>query len=245
MERERETCLRQRRPVLSAHSREMLRWVRLLALCGGGLAVLVFLGACRKTAPAPAPAPVPLAAANSIDLEPGWRVRVVTPIQKSGSFIVNTVAGETMEKADAAGPRKLEVAVKASPDLLGFEMSYYSVNARGRDGVAVAFQSATATIDGVSTPRSGPALPLFQLPSYARKVRILHLLSKSDADHNAAILAARDPRELDRLTALVEANPSACRDYQASSCQWIPAGIAVRPERRIVGRTPDEWVPVR
>ena len=226
-------------------SLEMPRWIRLLAAWSGGIVVIVSLGACRKTAPAPAPAPAPLAAANSIDLEPGWRVRVVTPIQKSGSFIVKTVAGEATEKADAAGARKLELAVKASPDLLGYEMSYYSVNARGRDGVAVAFQSATAIIDGVPAPRSSPALPLFQLPSWARRVRILHLLSKSDADHNAAILAARDPRELDRLTAIVEANPAACRDYPASVCQWIPAGIAVRPERRTADRGPEEWVPAR
>ena len=203
------------------------------------------LGACRKTAPAPAPAPAPLTAANSIDLEPGWRVRVVTPIQKSGSFVVKSVAGEAKEKEDSAGVRKLELAVKASPDLLGYEMSYYSVNARGRGGVAVAFQSATATIDGVSTPRSSPVLRLFQLPSRARRVRILHLLRKSEADHDAAILAAKDAGELDRLTALVEADPAACRGYRASICRWIPAGIAVRPERRIADRKPEQWVPAR
>lgn len=224
---------------------EMSGWLRILAVWGGGLAVMVSLGACRKTAPAPVPAPVRLATANSIDLEPGWRVSVVTPIQESGSFVVKSVVNEAKEKADAAGVRKLEVAVKASPDLLGYEMSYYSVNARGRGGVAVAFQSATATIDGVSTPKSSPALRLFQLPSWARRVRILHLLRKSEADHNAAILAAKDAGELDRLTALVEGDPSACRSYRASICQWIPAGIAVRPERRIVERKPEEWVPAR
>ena len=169
----------------------------------------------------------------------------MTPIQKSGSFVVKSVVNEATEKAEAAGVRKLEVAVKASPDLLGYEMSYYTVNDRGRGGVAVAFQSATATIDGVSTPKSGPALRLFQLPSWARRVRILHLLRKSEADHNAAILAAKDAGELDRLTALVEADPAACRGYRSSICQWIPAGIAVRPERRGVGGKSEEWVPAR
>lgn len=172
-------------------------------------------------------------------------MRAVTPIQKSGSFIVKSVVRGAAEAADSAGARKLDVAVKASPDLLGYEMSYYSVSARGRGGVAVAFQSATAIIDGVSTPKSRPILTLFQLPAWAGRVRILHLLRKSEADHDAAILAAEDAGELDRLTALVESNPSACRDYPGSVCQWIPAGIAVRPERRLADREREEWVPAR
>jgi len=198
----------------------------------------------------PAPAPVRPSSWNWIDLEPGWRIRVVTPIQKSGSFIVKFSPGAGSPSEPAAQVREmsdqeLDIAVTASQDLLGYEMSYYSVSAHRRGGVVIAFESATATIDGVSSPRSQPVQLLFQLPSWTRSVRLLHLLRKSSTDHNAAILAVRDVSELERLTALVEADPSACRDYRDSTCQWIPSGIAARPERRVLDQGAEQWVPAR
>jgi len=48
-----------------------------------------------------------------IDLEPGWRLRVVTPILKDGGYVVKT-QGETVE-----------------PGFLGYEVSFYDVRARG------------------------------------------------------------------------------------------------------------------
>jgi hypothetical protein len=187
---------------------------------------------------------------NWIDLEPGWRIRVITPIQKSGSYIVryapkegspSKVTAETRNPSDLT----LNITATADEDFLGYETSFYSVAAHRRGGVAITFQSAVATIGDSSTPHSQPTQPLFQLPSWARSVRLLHMVRVSSADHNAVILAAKNISELDRLTALVEANPSACRDYRNSICQWVPAGIVVRPERLAVERGVEQWVPVR
>jgi hypothetical protein len=217
-----------------------------MAACAGCLLALATISGCRKAAPAPVRQP----SWSSIDLEPGWRVRVVTPIQKSGDYVVKFVRGEegqggSADRVREKSDRKLEIAVTASPDLLGYEIAYYSVSAHRRDGAVVAFNSATATIDGVSSPRANAIHPLFQLPGWARSVRILHLLSRSASDHNAAILAARNMRELDRLTALVDADPSACRVYRDAVCEWIPQGIAVRPERRTMEHGAELWLPAR
>jgi hypothetical protein len=213
------------------------------------LLLLTALGACRKDVHLPAPAPQ--SSWNWIDLEPGWRIRVITPIQKSGSYIVRYAPnkGGSLSKVTAAvrspSDLTLDITVTADDDLLGYETSFYLVTAHPRGGVTIAFQSAIATIGDSSTSRSQPVQPLFKLPRWARSVRLLHMVRASSADHNAAILAARNVSELDRLTALVEANPSACRDYQNSTCQWIPAGVAVRPERFAVERGVEQWVPVR
>jgi hypothetical protein len=197
-----------------------------------------------------APAPLRQSSWNWIDLEPGWRIRVVTPIQKSGSYIVKFSPGEGSPTGPATrvrelSDRKLDIAVTASQDFLGYETSFYTVSAHRRGGVVIDFQSATATIGGVSSACSRPVQPLFRLPSWVRSVRLLHLLRVSPTDHDAAVLAGRNADELDRLTALVQADPSACHDYRNSTCQWIPAGIAARPERRVMERGAEQWVPVR
>lgn len=211
------------------------------------LLLLSSLGACRKVMPARAP--VRQTSRNWIDLEPGWRIRVVTPIQRSGSYIVRFSPGKGSSPEPAAQvrelpDRKLDITVTASRDFLGYEMSLYTVSAHRRGGVVIDFQSATANIGGTSSARSQPVQPLFQLPSWARSVRLLHMLRASSADHNAAILAGRDAGELDHLTALVEADPSACRGYRNSTCQWVPAGMAARPERRIMEQGAEQWLPV-
>ncbi len=218
------------------------------AASAGCLLLLASLGACRKVVTAPVP--VRQSSWNWIDLEPGWRIRVVTPIQKSGSYVVKFTPGEgsTAEpttRVHELSDRKLDIAVTASQDLLGYETSFYSVRAHRGGGVVIDFQSATATIGGASSAHSRPVEPLFRLPSWAQSVRLLHLLRGSPADHDAAILAGRNVSELDRLTALVQADPSACRDYRNSTCRWIPAGIAARPERRVMERDAEQWLPVR
>jgi len=226
----------------------MSRPNRRAAASAGCLLLLASLNACRKVVPPPVP--VRQSSSNWIDLEPGWRIRVVTPIQKSGSYIVKFSPSEARPAKPTTqvrelSDRRLEIAVTADQDFLGYETSFYTVSAHRRGGVVIAFQSATVTIEGASSARSQPVQPLFRLPSRARSVRLLHLLRGSTADHDAAILAARDIVELDRLTTLVQADPSACRDYRDSACQWIPAGIAARPERSVSEQGAQQWVPVR
>lgn len=64
----------------------------------------------------------------------------------------------------------------------------------------------------------------------------------SDADHAMAVLAARDPVRLDLLTRSVLASPeTTCRTDRNEYCEWIPAGVAVRPERPVN----QGWAPAR
>jgi hypothetical protein len=126
---------------------------------------------------------------------------------------------------------KLDLTLTTDPDFLGYERSFYRVNAHRRGGVVIAFESAAITVDGVTSQRSKPVQPLFQLPSWARSVRLLYMLRGSSADYNSAILAGNGMDELEHLTTLVRADPSACRAYRKSICQWIPKGVAAWRER--------------
>ena len=114
-----------------------------------------------------------------IDLEPGWRVRVVTPVLSSGKF--------KMQPKEFHGEGKA-VALQTGAEFLGYETDYYEVSAQNGSGVVVRFGSAEFTSNGKSSKRSQPLVPLFNLPENVRYVRLLFLTRVSQAEHDQAIL---------------------------------------------------------
>jgi hypothetical protein len=171
-----------------------------------------------------------------IDLQPGWRLRVVTPILRSGGYQLQVVDQQ------AAGNT---IALSTGTDFLGYETAYYAVRARGR-GIRVQFSAAEITQDGETAPQPQPVAHLFQLPRDVRHVRLIYLLRTSQADHDMAVVATGEMDTLATLTQRVQADPSSgCRSGSASFCSWIPAGIAVRPEIQKEVDGVNQWVPAR
>jgi hypothetical protein len=204
------------------------------------LTLLLVTAACgprRPTATAPAP---PAAPRSYIDLAPGWRLSVITPILRSGKFLLEPAR---VSQPVAGGERSLNLTVEAGPDFLGYERSYYAVEP-WRKGVRVRFQNAERVIDGKSTPSAQPLVKLFESPPEIRHLRLIFLIRGSQADHNMALVGAATLEALDPLTRQVQSDPtSACRSQRGEFCAWVPAGIAVRPEVRRGG--PDEWIPAQ
>jgi len=175
-----------------------------------------------------------------IDLQGGWRVRVVTPLLKSGGYIVKTSNAGPRAEIDLTQTRSVDVALKADDDFQGYEEATYQVQARGGGGVRLTLNSIVVRRDGQSAVSRAPLNPLLRIPRSMRSIRILHLVRVSRADHNAAILAARSPDLLETLTKQVQSDPSACELARESVCQWVPAGIAVIPEKM----NGDRWSPI-
>jgi hypothetical protein len=178
-------------------------------------------------------APEPLVERSYVDLQPGWRVRVITPIQKSGKFKVQLqeTAGDSTH------------VLTTGDDFLGYETSYYAVSAGKGAGVALAFASAELKKEGKTVRQSHPLVALFDLPENARYVRLVFLIRASQADHNQVILASSNLNELDALTQRVQANPAeTCMKSAESFCSWVPEGISVQPEKLESARGKN-WVP--
>jgi hypothetical protein len=195
----------------------------------------LFFGCARKTARVPT-APAPLAADTSyLDLQAGWRLRVITPLLRSGGYLPKTVQEQTAGNT---------VTFSAGNDFLGYETAYYAVTKRKRAGVRITLSSVETTKDGTTTQQGTPMAHLFQLPHHSRYIRLLYLQRMSEADHNMAVLASNRMSDLQKLTGQVEANPSACVSNDSTFCSWIPAGIAVRPEKP---QSVDDarWTPAR
>jgi len=200
-----------------------------LLLCAASAVILNGCSAHRPANPR-----TPLVDRGYVDLEAGWRIRVVTPINRSGTFQLETAHTEYSGHT---------VTVDSGDDFLGYEVAYYAVAARRRDGVAVSWVRAERIIGGATRQEASPQVHLFDLPENFRYIRLVLLTRLSQADHNEAILAAANVSDLEDLTEKLQANPEMnCRHEAQSICSWVPIGISVQPERRDPQGS-HQWVP--
>jgi len=158
-----------------------------------------------------------------IDLQPGWTLRVITPILKSGKYELDT-AGEP----DQAGG----ITTVAGDNFMGYEVARYVIVPHRRNGVRIVFRDARLVKGDQTTTQAQPRVPLFQFPRTDKYVRLLYMERASGSDHDMAVLAAKSIDRLSKLTNAVRTDPKeACRSSNDGFCSWIPAGIAVRPEK--------------
>ncbi len=183
-----------------------------------------------------------------VDLHAGWSVRVVTPVLKSGGYLVKPSSfngtagnGDSRQLPDRT-PGTATIDLKAGKDFVGYEVSVYSVKARRGGRVRLVFRSAVINMAGERISQPHPIAPLFRPMQDGRFVRILHLAWGNHGDHDAAILVASGRDSLEALTRKVEFSPSACASSLQASCSWIPVGIAVIPERKESAGGKGRWV---
>jgi hypothetical protein len=194
--------------------------------------IAVVLNGCAAHRP-PNPA-TPLVDRGYVDLMAGWRIRVVTPINRSGNFQLQTAHTEYNGHTGT---------LNSGDDFLGYELAYYAVTARPSDGLAVSFLRAERIISGTTRKEASPQVRLFDLPENYGYIRLVFLTRLSQADHNEAIIAAANVAELEDLTEKLQANPEInCKRESQSICLWVPAGISVQPERR-EPQPSHQWVP--
>lgn len=159
--------------------------------------------------------PAQPASLDYVDLQPRWRLEVITPVLKSGGFQLHTTIMPSEQGT---------LNVAAGPDFMGYESSYYDVRRRD-EGITIQFRSAQLHKDGKVVRQSQPRIELFHVPEGTRFVRLMYLLRLSSADHDMAIVSGKTTGELEVLTNAVRADP--VHGCGAPSCFWIPAGIAV------------------
>src|SRR5882757_4847722 len=99
----------------------------------------LLLVGCATRRSHPATAGINNGSSGYVDLQPGWWIRVVTPVLKSGGYKLQ-FKGEQQEGN--------KIVVSAGDDFVGYETSYYSVKERKGGGVRVKFSSAAITKQG-------------------------------------------------------------------------------------------------
>ena len=171
-----------------------------------------------------------------LDIQPGWRLTVVTPILKSGGYIL-----QTPDKASGSGNT---FTISAGADFEGYEVSHYRAEAQRGGRVRVEMNSAEITKEGETEPQSTSiAPPMFQTARGATHLRLIYLVRVSQADHNMAVVTARNIDALDALTRQVRTDPAnGCKADRSTACVWVPEGIAVRAEALKTVDGVEKWV---
>ena len=168
---------------------------------------------------------VPTAVARTdnsyMDLEPGWELRVVVPLLKSGGF-------RTSDLPATANNGTLSIS---SEDFIGYRVFHYAIGGRKNGLVRLRFLSAEVTRNGNTIGETHPPALPFALPVQTEHIRLVYLVRVSEADHNMAIIASRRLEALNVFTKQFEKNPNACAISNEVFCAWVPGGIALRPEK--------------
>jgi hypothetical protein len=201
-----------------------------VTLCAG---VLTLLTACALRTARTAAIPAGSANNDYLDIHPGWRLTAVTPMLKSGGYVL-----KTPDK-----PASSNFTLSAGTDFVGYEVAHYEVKGQRGGRVRVEFVSAEVTKDGKTQPQPQSIAPLFQVARQPGYLRLIYLIRISQADHNMAVVAARKMDALDALTRQIQTNPAeGCKVDRHASCAWIPDGIAVRAEVLKTVDGVEKWV---
>lgn len=156
------------------------------------------------------------------DLQPGQRLQIVTPLLSSEGTRPALSGQETNGNT---------ISLKAT-NLVGYQTAYYAINGKLDGRVNLKFTASVITKGGVAVPTTQPPSSLpFLHPRRAEYIRLIYLRRLSQSDHNMAVVSSRRSDVLDTITRQVVNNPDACANTQQASCSWVPAGIAVRPEK--------------
>ena len=184
-----------------------------------GLGAMAFLGSCIRH-PVSKPAATIAKEQSYLDLKRGDRLRVVLPLRKAQD------AGAEWSNVEQHGA---SITLSASQPV-GFQIVKYQADGGHRGKVKLRFVSSETMIDGKAFLRaSAPELP-FRLPDRPGHLRLIYLVRVSQADHNMAIMSAPTMEMLNSFTNEVMRNAATCGKSGEVFCEWVPTGVAVRPE---------------
>jgi hypothetical protein len=152
------------------------------------------------------------------------RLQVVTPILREGAAPDAPVVETTSVSGSG---NTLNVEVKASDALLGFETAWLEVAPKsGGPGFALRPVSVERTIDGRRDAASATLATYLRFPPESNFYR---LFFKADVEGNAVtqmVITAPTRSDLDRRTKEIDADPSRCADRDGL-CVAVPRRAAI------------------
>ena len=157
-----------------------------------------------------------------VDLKPGSRLKAIGPLFREGAK-PNTRTIESARLADGT------LTVNTSPDLVGVETAWYSIEAyKIRPGAQILFLSAEHRVSDVVTHPDRPSLNYLHFAPDAAYYRLFTITRLSQSDHDMLVLAASTRQQLERQSEILEADPSQCSVLAASGyCIEVPHDVAL------------------
>jgi hypothetical protein len=171
-----------------------------------------------------------------IHLEPGFRIRTISPILKGGGYRLKAVEEQSGNT----------VTIRTGSEFMGMETAYYTVAAKpASSGLKVDLLSVERTIDGKSQPATEPVERFLDLPEWVSQIRLFFLTRAARSDNDVTIIGARSAALLELATERFQVDPdNYCKqEGEGVVCRAIPAGIAVAPMVAVVVNGTAVYVP--
>lgn len=215
------------------------------------IGMLLLAGAFAGCGHRPALVPVPAPQANLpyLNLQPGWRLSIVSSLHPAAA-VPDDLTWNPVDSPASSVNASLTLEAKA-PDDFGYVRAFVSLRRAGGgqgDGVRFRADSAQRHTGGVVEEIAPPEALKAMLPLQSGPARILFLTRAAEVDHDMAILQAKTQAQLAWLTEAVVSSPlESCRVSNDASCRWVPRGVAVcveRPSSADAETKEVTWVPV-
>jgi hypothetical protein len=175
--------------------------------------------------------------AGYVDLGPGNRLQVDGPIFRDGTP-PDALTIDSIITGGTGG--SINVDVKASSALVGFERAWYAVVPRkAQPGYTIEPLSAERHINGQTEARPAPATDHFRFDREAAWYRLLYR-----ADRTIMVVGAPNHSELERLSKEIETAPSTCEALAGRYCALIPKNVGVNPDVMVRVRGEERALPV-
>jgi len=207
----------------------------------GTLSLLLIGCAHRVATPLAEPPSVRL---PYLDLQAGWRLSIVSPLETAAIPARATDPSSIRSTAEGPPARQQLTLEENAPENFGYLQAWVEIRASGK---GVRFRTGKARLVRTESTAQGP------LPQSLREVfphgegvaRLLFLTRAAEVEHDMALLQASTVEELDTLTnAILQGSTSKCTSTKRSSCAWVPQGVAIRAEKPGAGGAAVTWVPV-
>lgn len=160
--------------------------------------------------------------AGFIDFHPGHHLKVVRPVFREGAEAGQSV----IVSADAPQPNGaggLRIEARASRSLIGYEESWYSIQAMPNGLLQITHDHTKFFQDGEATRRDVPQEAVFDVVPASPYIRMVYLTRvASSHDHDVLFLVASSRRELETRFRAIQEDPNEC--FGLDSSVWCRVG---------------------
>ena len=135
----------------------------------------------------------------------------------------------TVESVDPDGGGGLNLPVRSSANLVGYEETWFSITGAGNGDSRIKHDQTRFFHDGEITVLERPDVTAVSFTPQGRFIRMIHLARVGErGDHGVLFVSGRTREELETKSAAVLKNPSQCLEANSNGwCQGAPAKLAI------------------
>lgn len=170
---------------------------------------------------------------KTVQLNPGVRLQIMTPITREGVPLDAALAEVEGPPANSVcdantGSCSLSLSMKFTDNVLGYEVALYAVQSKDNSpGVSVTPASAERHIGSEVQKAPQPIRNYFDSMKAARFYEVFYKAGQTE--FTALLVGGQSKADLERRTKLLETGVAACETLNNEMCVTVPKRVAINP----------------